>query len=135
MPHGIRWGAKDLAESPFDGTVSVRTVLEARSGGQTRDVIMRQQICILLTVALAALSATSAGAVEQPPKPGSCPYAIKPLPRNVTRATDRIIKDMYPELKVKLIETKCEDLVQFQTDWGAGIRRSLCLVAGGNDQL
>ena len=96
---------------------------------------MRQQICILLTVALAALSATSAGAVEQPPKPGSCPYAIKPLPRNVTRATDRIIKDMYPELKVKLIETKREDLVQFQTDWGAGIRRSLCLVAGGNDQL
>lgn len=98
-----------------------------------RELAMRERICTLLM--LAALSATQAGAAEPPPKPGSCPYAIKPLPRNVTRATDRIIKDMYPELKVKLIETKREDLVQFQTDWGSGIRKSLCLVAGGNDQL
>lgn len=93
---------------------------------------MRQQICILM---LAALSATQAGAAEPPPKPGYCPYALKPLPRNVTRAADRILKDMYPELKEKLLTTKREDLVQFQTDWGAGVRNSLCLLAGGNDQL
>lgn len=94
---------------------------------------MRHPICIFLM--LAALSAAPAGAAEPPPKPGFCPYALKPLPRNVTRAVDRIMDGMYPELRDKLMTTKREDLVQFQTDWGSGIRKSLCLQAGGNDQL
>jgi hypothetical protein len=104
--------------------------------GPTRDVIMRRPICIPLLLMLATLSAAPAGAAElPPPKPGSCPYALKPLPRNVPRAVDRIVSQMYPELKEKLLATKREDLVQFQTDWGKGIRNSLCLLAGGNDQL
>jgi hypothetical protein len=93
---------------------------------------MRQPVCILFV--LAALSAMQAGAAEAPAKPGSCPYAIKPLPRNVTRSVDRIVRDMYPELRDKLLVTKREDLVQFQ-EWGSGIQRSLCLKAGGNDPL
>lgn len=94
---------------------------------------MRYEICIFFM--LAAFVAVPAGAAEPPPKPGYCPYALKPLPRNVPRAVDRIMEGMYPELKDKLLTTKREDLVQFQTDWGKGIRNSLCLVAGGNDQL
>src|SRR5688572_30673522 len=94
---------------------------------------MRQQICILLV--LTAFAALPTRAAEPPPKPGSCPYALKPLPRNVPRAVDRIMVGMYPELKEKLLTSKREDLVQFQTDWGKGIRNSLCLQAGGNDQL
>jgi hypothetical protein len=47
---------------------------------------------------------------------------------------DRIVADMYPEFRDKLLTTKREDLVQFQ-DWGKGIRTQLCLDAGGNDQL
>ena len=94
---------------------------------------MRQQLCLLLT--LAALAPAPVGAADPPAKPGSCPHALKPLPRNVTRAVDRIVADMYPELREKLLTTKREDLVQFQQDWGKGIRTQLCLVAGGNDQL
>jgi hypothetical protein len=94
---------------------------------------MRHQICIALM--LAALTAVPAGAAEPAPKPGSCPHAVKPLPRNVTRAVDRIVRDMYPQLKEKLLQTKREDLAQFQVGWGTGIRNSLCLMAGNNDQL
>lgn len=94
---------------------------------------MRQTICVLWV--LASFAALPAHAAEPPPKPGSCPYALKPLPRNVPRAVDRIMVGMYPELKEKLLATRRENLVQFQTDWGAGIRNSLCLNAGGNDQL
>ena len=94
---------------------------------------MRRSICTLLL--LATLAPAPAGAVDPPPKPGSCPYAIKPLPRNVPRAVDRIVADIYPQLRDKLLTTKRDDLVQFQQDWGKGIRNSLCLVAGGNDQL
>jgi hypothetical protein len=95
---------------------------------------MRQQLCVLLTL-VAILAPTSAGAADPPAKPGSCPYAIKPLPRNLARAVDRIVADMYPQLRDKVLATKREDLVQFQQDWGKGIRTQLCLVAGGNDQL
>jgi len=84
---------------------------------------------------LAALLPAPARAADPAPEPGRCPYAIKPLPRNVTRAVDRIVADMYPELREKLLTTKRENLVQFQQDWGKGIRTQLCLVAGGNDQL
>ena len=94
---------------------------------------MRHQICIALM--LAALTSVQAGAAEPPPKPGSCPHAVKPLPRNVTRAVDRIVRDMYPQLKEKLLQTKREDLAQFQVGWGTGIRNSLCLTAGNNDPL
>lgn len=94
---------------------------------------MRQPLCILLLAA--AMAPAPSGAADPPPKPGSCPYAVKPLPRSVTRAVDRIVADMYPELREKLLTTKREDLVQFQQDWGKGIRTQLCLVAGGNDQL
>jgi hypothetical protein len=95
---------------------------------------MNRQICLVLM--LAALYADpAAAAAEPPPEPGRCPYAIKPLPRNVARAVDRIMADMYPELREKLLATKREDLVQFQQDWGKGIRTQLCLQAGGNDQL
>jgi hypothetical protein len=94
---------------------------------------VRSRICILLL--LAAFSAAQANAAESAPKPGFCPQALKPLPRNVTRAVDRIVKDLYPQMRDKLLATKREDLVQFQQDWGSGIRNSLCLQAGGNDQL
>jgi hypothetical protein len=94
---------------------------------------MRLQLSILLLAA--TLPAAQAGAADPLPQPGRCPYAIKPLPRNVTRAVDRIMADMYPQLREKLLTTKREDLVQFQQDWGKGIRTQLCLVAGGNDQL
>jgi hypothetical protein len=94
---------------------------------------MRLQLSIVLL--LAALPAAPAGAADPVPQPGRCPYAIKPLPRSVARAVDRIVADMYPELREKLLTTKREDLVQFQQDWGKGIRTQLCLVAGGNDQL
>jgi hypothetical protein len=90
---------------------------------------------ILISLILAAFFAAPAGAGEVPPKPGSCPLALKPLPRNVTRAVDRIVRDMYPKLRETLLKTKREELVQYQTDWGTGIRNSLCLKAGGNDQL
>jgi hypothetical protein len=100
---------------------------------KTRGVVMRQKICILLM--LAALSAAQAGAAEQPPKPGSCPDALKPLPRSVTQVVDRIVKDISPEFRKTLLTTKREDLVQFQYGWGTGIRNSLCLLAGNNDQL
>jgi hypothetical protein len=94
---------------------------------------MRYPICMFFM--LAALAAVPARAADPPPKPGYCPYALKPLPRNVPRAVDRIMEGMYPELKEKLLTTKRDELVQFQTDWGKGIRNSLCLQAGGNDQL
>ena len=97
---------------------------------------MRRQICIFLV--LAALTAVPAGAAEvpeSPPKPGSCPLALKPLPRSVPQAVDRIVKNLHPELRKTLLTTKRENLVQFQQDWGTGIRNSLCLFAGNNDQL
>jgi hypothetical protein len=97
---------------------------------------MRRQICTLLM--LAALSAAQAGAAEpptSPPKPGSCPHALKPLPRSVTQVVDRILKDIRPEFRKRLLKTKREELVQFQHGWGTGIRDSLCLLAGNNDQL
>jgi hypothetical protein len=94
---------------------------------------MRLQVCILFT--LAALAAAQvAGAADQPPKPGYCPHALKPLPRNVDRVVDRIVKRIEPEFREKLLETKRENLVQFQ-EWGTGIRDSLCLEAGNNNQL
>lgn len=94
---------------------------------------MRRQIYMLLL--LTALYADpAASAAELPPEPGRCPYAIKPLPRNVPRAVDRIMADIYPEFRDKLLATKREDLAQYQ-EWGKGIRTQLCLVAGGNDQL
>ena len=94
---------------------------------------MRQQLCIFFM--LAALSAAPAGAADQPPKPGSCPHALKPLPRNVNRVVDRIVKRIEPEFRQKLLETKRDELVQFQQGWGTGIRDSLCLEAGNNKQL
>jgi hypothetical protein len=93
---------------------------------------MRLQLSIVLL--LATLPTAPAGAAETAPVPGRCPYAIKPLPRNVPRAVDRIMADMYPELRDKLLVTKREDLAQFQ-EWNKGIRTQLCLEAGGNDQL
>jgi hypothetical protein len=103
---------------------------------KTRGVTMRQKICILLM--LAALSAVQAGVAEPPvgpPKPGSCPHALKPLPRSVTQVVDRIVKGISPDFRRILLKTKREDLVQFQHGWGTGIRNSLCLLAGNNDQL
>jgi hypothetical protein len=47
---------------------------------------------------------------------------------------DRIVKNIEPVFREKLLETKREDLVQFQ-QWESGIRESLCLEAGNNDQL
>jgi hypothetical protein len=93
---------------------------------------MKLQICILFM--LAAFAAAPTIAADQPPKPGSCPHALKPLPRNVNRVVDRIVKGIEPEFRQKLLETKRDDLVQFQ-EWGTGIRDSLCLGAGNNDQL
>jgi len=83
---------------------------------------------------LRVVDARTLPTADPPPEPGRCPYAIKPLPRNVTRAVDRIVADMYPQFRDKLLTTKREDLPQFQ-DWGKGIRTQLCLEAGGNDQL
>jgi hypothetical protein len=94
---------------------------------------MRSQLCILFI--LAAFAAAPATAADQPPKPGSCPHALKPLPRNVDRVVERIVKRIEPEFRDKLLQTKREDLVQFQTGWGTGIRDSLCLEAGNNNQL
>jgi hypothetical protein len=99
----------------------------------TRDAIMRKQVCILFM--LTALCATPAFAADPPPKPGSCPHALKPLPRNVDRVVERIVKGIEPEFREKLLKTKREDLVQFQVGWGTGIRNSLCLEAGNNNQL
>jgi hypothetical protein len=95
---------------------------------------MRLQLCILFILAAFSV-AQAATAADQRPKPGSCPHALKPLPRNVTRVVDRIVKNIEPEFRVKLLETKREDLVQFQQGWGTGIRDSLCLEAGNNNQL
>jgi hypothetical protein len=83
---------------------------------------------------LAALAAAQADAADQPPRPGSCPRALKPLPRNIDRVVERIVKNIEPQFREKLLETKRENLVQFQ-EWGTGIRHSLCLDAGNNDQL
>jgi hypothetical protein len=96
---------------------------------------MRPQICIL--VVLAALSTARAAAAEAPipPKPGYCPAALKPLPRSVSQAADRIVRNIHPEWRKTLLKTKREDLDQFQYVWGTGIRDSLCLTAGNNDQL
>ena len=96
---------------------------------------MRPHICIL--VLLAALSTARAGAAEPPipPKPGYCPAALKPLPRSVSQAADRIVRNIHPEWRKTLLKTKREDLDQFQYVWGTGIRDSLCLTAGNNDQL
>ena len=94
---------------------------------------MRRSICILLV--LAALSPGLAAAVEQPPKPGYCPRALKPLPRSVHASVDRIVKGITPRWRDTLLNTKRDELVQYQTNWGKGIRDSLCLMAGGNDQL
>jgi hypothetical protein len=101
----------------------------------TTGVAMTQKISILLV--LAALSAAQAGTEPptSPPKPGSCPAALKPLPRSVTQVVDRIVKDITPEFRKTLLKTRREDLVQFQHGWGTGIRDSLCLWAGNNDQL
>jgi len=86
---------------------------------------MRPQLCILFM--LAALAAAHvAVAAEEPPTPGYCPHALKPLPRNVNRVVDRIVKKIEPQFRDKLLETKREDLVQFQ-EWSVGIRDSLCL--------
>jgi hypothetical protein len=128
---------KNLAETSGDGTVSVRTEGKEARGPLdiTKGAIVRLQICSLLILAAFFAAPAGAAAAEAPPKPGSCPLAIKPLPRNVTRAVDRIVRDMYPELRETLLKTKREELVQYQTDWGKGIRDSLCLQAGGNDQL
>jgi hypothetical protein len=94
---------------------------------------MRSQVCILFM--LAALAAThSAVAADPPPTPGSCPRALKPLPRNVDRVVERIVKRIEPGFREKLLETKRENLVQFQ-EWQSGIRASLCLEAGNNNQL
>jgi hypothetical protein len=122
-------------EQPVDGTVSAWTDARRRASRSAKrsGVIMSRQICILLMLAV-TYAEPAAGAAEPPPEPGRCPYAIKPLPRNVTRAVDRIVADMYPEFRDKLLTTKREDLPQFQ-DWGKGIRTQLCLEAGGNDQL
>jgi hypothetical protein len=98
----------------------------------TRDAIMRKQVCILFM--LTALCAAQVRAADQPPKPGSCPHALKPLPRNVDRVVERIVKRIEPGFREKLLKTKRDDLVQFQ-EWGTGIRDSLCLEAGNNDQL
>ena len=95
---------------------------------------MIRPICMLLLLAALSATAVPAGAGETAPEPGRCPYAIKPLPRNVPRAVDRIMADMYPELREKLLATKRDDLAQFQ-EWNKGIRTQLCLEAGGNDQL
>jgi malate synthase len=98
-----------------------------------RGVIMRSKLCILFM--LAALAAAHvAAAADQPPKPGYCPRALKPLPRNVDRVVERIVKKIEPQFREKLLETKRENLVQFQ-EWESGIRNSLCLEAGNNDQL
>ena len=94
---------------------------------------MRSKLCILFM--LAALAAAHvAAAADQPPKPGYCPRALKPLPRNVDRVVERIVKKIEPQFREKLLETKRENLVQFQ-EWESGIRNSLCLEAGNNDQL
>ena len=93
---------------------------------------MRSQLCILFM--LAALAATHVAAADQPPTPGICPHALKPLPRSVDRVVERIVKNIDPQFREKLLETKREDLVQFQ-EWGTGIRESLCLGAGNNNQL
>jgi len=94
---------------------------------------MKLPLCIL--VFLAALAGAPAQAADQAPKPGSCPHALKPLPRNVDRVVERIVRNIEPQFREKLLETKREDLVQFQVGWGTGIRNSLCLEAGNNDQL
>jgi hypothetical protein len=97
---------------------------------------MRRTVCI--TIMLAGLSAAQAGAAEPPtsaPKPGSCPQALKQLPRSVNQVVDRILRDIRPEFRKTLLKTNREDLVQFQHGWGTGIRDSLCLWAGNNDQL
>jgi len=84
---------------------------------------------------LAALAAAQvATAADKAPIPGVCPNALKPLPRNVNRVVDRIVKKIEPEFRGKLLETKRENLVQFQ-EWSSGIRESLCLEAGNNNQL
>lgn len=94
---------------------------------------MRSQLCILFM--LAALAAAQvAAAADQAPTPGFCPHALKPLPRNVDRVVERIVKNIEPEFRGKLLETKRENVVQFQ-EWSTGIRKSLCLEAGNNDQL
>jgi hypothetical protein len=94
---------------------------------------MRSQLCILFM--LAALAAANvATAADQPPTPGFCPHALKPLPRNVNRVVERIVKNIEPQFREKLLETKRENLVQFQ-EWSTGIRESLCLEAGNNNQL
>ena len=94
---------------------------------------MRSQFCILFM--LAALAAANvAVAADQPPTPGSCPRALKPLPLNVNRVVERIVKNIEPEFREKLISTKRENLVQYQ-EWQTGIRQSLCLEAGNNNQL
>jgi hypothetical protein len=94
---------------------------------------MRRPLCVLFM--LAVLSPGLALATEQPPKPGSCPRALKPLPRSVNASVDRIVKGITPKWRDTLLKTKREELVQYQTNWGKGIRDSLCLLAGGNDQL
>jgi hypothetical protein len=94
---------------------------------------MRRQISILLML-VSLYTDPAVSTAETPPQPGRCPYAIKPLPRNLPRAVDRIMADMYPELREKLLTTKREDLAQYQ-EWDKGIRNQLCLEAGGNDQL
>lgn len=129
--------SKICQKEPSNGTVAVRTErTEARGPlDKTKGVIVRQQICFLLILAAFFAAPAGAGAAEAPPKPGSCPLALKPLPRNVTRAVDRIVDGMTPEFRATLFSTKRDDLVQFQVGWGTGIRNSLCLLAGGNDQL
>jgi hypothetical protein len=90
---------------------------------------------LTISATFAVLPAAPARAADAPPKPGSCPQALKPLPRSVTEVVDRIVKEIHPKLRETLLTTKREDLVQFQHGWGTGIRDSLCLWAGNNDQL
>jgi hypothetical protein len=84
---------------------------------------------------LTAFLAQPVVAMEPPPRPGSCPRALKPLPRSVNASVDRIVKGITPQWRETLLKTKRDELVQYQTTWGKGIRDSLCLLAGGNDQL
>ena len=94
---------------------------------------MRLQLCTLFMLSTLAAAQVTVAA-ELPPTPGSCPRALKPLPRNVDRVVERIVKNIEPEFREKLLGTKRENLVQFQ-EWQTGIRTSLCLEAGNNNQL
>ena len=96
---------------------------------------MGKQTCILLLLAALSTAQAAVAQTPAPPKPGYCPAALKPLPRSVSQAADRIVRNIHPEWRKTLLKTKRQDLDQFQYVWGTGIRDSLCLQAGNNDQL